>query len=90
MPYISVVDNRHIQLTKPLPQERFDPKKLPPITKWREELSAKTAERAVLNREYAALKDETRKEERIRRGVGEILRSEARGQEVTRGRGVSL
>jgi hypothetical protein len=69
-------------------QMRFDPKKLPPITKWREELSAKTEERAALNREYTALKDETRKVEQIRRSIGEILRSEAREREVTRGRGV--
>jgi hypothetical protein len=68
-------------------QERFDLKKLPPITKWREELSAKTEERAALNREYLALKDETRKVERIQLGVEEILRSDARGQETARGRG---
>ena len=70
-------------------QERFDPKKLPPMTKWREELSAKTAERAALNRDYLALKDETRKVERIRRGVGEIMRSEAPGRVTTRARGVA-
>jgi hypothetical protein len=71
-------------------QERFDPKKLPPMTKWREELSAKTEERAALNREHTTLKDETRKVEQIQRGVGEILRSETRGQETVKGRGVSL
>jgi hypothetical protein len=71
-------------------QERFDPKKLPPITKWREELSAKTTERAALNREYLALKDETRKVEQIRRSVGEIMRSEAWGRETVRGRGVGM
>ncbi len=40
-------------------QGRFDPKKLPPITKWREELAAKTAKRDVLYRENDALKNET-------------------------------
>jgi len=42
-------------------QERFDPNKLPPITKWREELVAKTAEKDALYTEYYALKDEPRK-----------------------------
>ena len=45
-------------------QERFDPKKFPPITKWREELSIKTAESAALYREYKTLRDETVKLEK--------------------------
>jgi len=33
-------------------QDRFDPKKLPPITKWQNELSDKTPEKDTLYREY--------------------------------------
>ena len=54
-------------------QERFDPKKLPPITMWREELTAKTAEQKAMHREYQVLKSETQKVEQIRRSVAEIM-----------------
>jgi len=57
-------------------QERFDPKKLPPIAMWREELSAKTAEREAMYREYQKLKRETQKVEQIRRNVTEIVGNE--------------
>jgi len=54
-------------------QEKFDPKKLPPIKAWKQELGGKMSEKAVLDREYTALKEETQKVEQIRRSVGEIL-----------------
>jgi hypothetical protein len=57
-------------------QGRFDPKKLPPITMWRQELGTKTSEKNVLNREYTLLKEETAKVEKIKRSVTEILHSE--------------
>ena len=48
----------------------------PPITKWREELTAKTAESVSLYREYKTLKDETAKVEKIKRSVIDILHSD--------------
>ena len=44
------------------------------------------SEKAVLDREYAALKDETQKVEQIRRSVAEIMRSDARERTVTKKR----
>ena len=57
-------------------QKRFDPNKLPPITKWKKELSEKNIARTKLSGEYNTLRDETKKIERIQRSVKEILRSE--------------
>jgi hypothetical protein len=57
-------------------QERFDPKKLPPITMWREELATKTAEKKTQYQEYLKLKDETYKVEKIRASVKEIMQAE--------------
>jgi hypothetical protein len=57
-------------------QDRFDPKKLPPISKWQNELSDKTAEKDALYREYYALKDETHNVEKIRASVKAILHSD--------------
>jgi hypothetical protein len=56
-------------------QGRFDPKKLPPITKWQDERTAKTAEKQKLNGEYHALKDEIREVEIIRKYAEEIQRA---------------
>ena len=61
-------------------QKRFDPKKLPPITMWREELAAKTADKDALYQEYYALKDETAKVENIRKSVEKIIQGEQRLQ----------
>ena len=58
-------------------QDRFDPKKLPPITMWRDELTAKTAEQKAMYREYQSLKSETQKVEQIRRSVTEIMQIKA-------------
>ena len=57
-------------------QKHFDPNKLPPATKWKKELSEKTAARSVLSGEYNTLREETKKIERIQRSVKDILRSE--------------
>ena len=65
-------------------QDRFDPKKLPPITMWRDELTAKTAEQKAMYREYQMLKSETQKVEQIRRSVAEIVRSDSRERAGTR------
>jgi predicted nuclease with TOPRIM domain len=63
-------------------QKRYDPKKLPPIKKWRDELVAKTAERNLLYREYDVLKNETAKVEKIRYSVKEILKAETPEQSL--------
>jgi hypothetical protein len=55
-------------------QARFDPKKLPPITKWKEERAAKTAEMGRLQQEYLTLKDEIREVEIIRKAAEDIAR----------------
>jgi hypothetical protein len=65
-------------------QGRFDPKKLPPITKWREELTTKTAEKEKLYQEYSILKEETAKVEKIKRSIAEILHSETPEQTTER------
>ena len=72
-------------------QERFDTKKsLPPITKWREELTAKTAESAALYQEYKMLRDETAKVKKIRRSVMEILHTETPERTRQKSGGVEL
>jgi len=58
-------------------QERFDPKKLPPITAWKQELGGKISEKAVLDCEYTTLKEEPQKVEQIRRNAAEVMRSDA-------------
>jgi hypothetical protein len=55
-------------------QERFDPKKLPPITKWKKERDAKTAEKKVLEQDYKRLKDKIREVEIIRKAAEQIAR----------------
>ena len=81
-PQLAMFDNAEKYLRDVL-QARFDPKKLPPITKWREELAAKTAEKDALYREYVALKDGTAKVERIKRSVAEIIKGETEAPKRT-------
>jgi hypothetical protein len=56
-------------------QSRYDPKKLPPITKWQEERETLRKKKGVLNTEYAALKDEIREVEIIRKCAEEVQRT---------------
>jgi len=88
-PQLAMFENAEKYLRDVL-QSRFDPKKLPPVTKWREELTAKTAEREGLYREYRSLKDETAKVEKIRRSVHEIVDVETRRAQPTRARGMDI
>jgi hypothetical protein len=53
-------------------QVRFDPKKLPPITKWKEERAAKTGEMGRLQQEYLKLKDEIREVEIVHKAAERI------------------
>jgi len=57
-------------------QERFDDKKLPPITKWQAEREKLTAVKERLDGEYTKLWHETRAVEKIMRNVDDILREE--------------
>ena len=57
-------------------QDRYDSKKLPPITKWQEELATKTAYRDSLYQDYYTLKNENAIVEKIKRSVTEIMASE--------------
>jgi len=89
-PQIAMYDTAEKYLHDVL-QNRFDPKKsLPPITKWREELIAKTAESATLYREYKTLRDETAKVEKIKLSVSEILHSEEPKRTPQKSRGMEL
>jgi hypothetical protein len=57
-------------------RERFDVKKLPPITKWKEERAAKTAERKSLHADYCRLRDEVKNVEAIKRSVEQLTRAD--------------
>jgi hypothetical protein len=71
-------------------QDRYDPKKLPPITMGQEQREAKIAERAALTLEYNKLKTETQKVEQIRRSVADILHSDEPKPTRTKSRGMEL
>ena len=71
-------------------QNRFDPKKLPPISKWQNELAKKIIEKDLLYREYHTLKDEATKVEKIQRSVKEILHSDSPKQMREKSWGVDL
>jgi hypothetical protein len=57
-------------------QTHFDPKKLPPIAKWKAEIEKQSAERSGLNQQYNTLKDEVKKAEQIRKSIYIIVRQE--------------
>ena len=69
-------------------QDRFDPKKSPPITKWKAEHDKLTLERRKLNQQYVSLKDEVKEVEQIRKRVYDIMRQEARRDEPQRTKGM--
>ena len=64
------------QYMKDIMQERFDPAKLPPITKWKAERDKLNADKQQLNGEYVSLKKDTTEVEKIRRNVYDIMREE--------------
>ena len=69
---------------KDVMQERFDPKKLPPIRKWESERDKLKAERQQLSHRYSTLKDEVKEVEQIRRNVQNVLREESHREQHTR------
>ena len=73
---------------KDVMQERFDPKKLPPIRKWEAERDKLKTERQQLSHRYSALKDEVKEVEQIRRNVYSILKEERGREQPTRKQGL--
>ena len=71
-------------------QPHFDPKKLPPIAKWKAEIEKLTAERSGLNQQYNALKDEVKEAEQIRKSIYSIIRQEQREQQPHRAQDMEL
>ena len=63
---------------KEIMQKRYDPKKLPPITKWKAERETLTAERNLIYREFNSLKDEVKEVEKVKRSVCEVVREDRR------------
>jgi len=71
-------------------QERFDNKKLPPITKWQTEREKLTAEKKRLDVEYSKLWTDTAAVEKIKSNVDDILRDEQGTPQHTRKHDVGL
>lgn len=65
-------------------QDHFDPKKLPPISKWEAESVKLKSERQQLSRRYLTLKEDVKEVERIQRSINNILREENGRQQPTR------
>ena len=84
---ITIYENAERYLRDVL-QNHFDPKKLPPITKWQTERESLTADLKRLNLEHKKLRDDTAKVEKIRKNVYDILRSESRETQRTRAQNV--
>ena len=59
---------------KDVMQDHFDPKKLPPISKWEAESNKLKFERQELSRWYFTLKEDVKEVERIQRSINNILR----------------
>ena len=57
-------------------QSRFDPAKLPPIAKWRDELATLVVGKNGLYQDYDRLKTETQKVEQFKRSIVNILHNE--------------
>lgn len=62
-------------------QKRFDPKKLPPIAKWKAERDRLIGEKKQLSEKYRTLKDEVKEVERIKKSIDNILREEYRREQ---------
>jgi len=86
---ITMYDNAEKYLRDVL-QKHFDPKKLPPITKWKAERDKLTAERNKLNQRYISLKDEVKEAEKIRKSVDTIMREENRRTQPKRAHDMEL
>jgi hypothetical protein len=69
-------------------QDRFDSKKLPPISTWEKELAEKTAERQGQYQRYEKIKDDTGKAEKIQRAVRDVQREDDKVQSRQMSRGI--
>ena len=65
-------------------QKHFDPTKLPPITKWREECAKLIAEKQSLNQAYQKLKADVDATSKIRSNVYDIISAERRREQPQR------
>ena len=70
-------------------QERFDDKKLPPVSKWLAEREKLTSKKKLLDADYFKLWHETAAVEKIKRSVDDILREETGTPQRTRARDVA-
>ena len=64
-------------------RERFDSKKLPPVTAWQTEREKLTAERSKLYRKYISLRNESTEADQIRRGVDDFSVRKTAGSNPT-------
>lgn len=71
-------------------RERFDSKKLPPVTAWQTERNKLTVEKSKLNREYVVLRNEVTEVDQIRRDVDDFMHSENRRTQPQRSQGMEL
>jgi len=71
-------------------QERFDIKKLPPITKWQAEREKLTAVKKRLDVEYSKLRTETAAVEKIKRNIDDILNEGTGTPQRTKKHGIEL
>ena len=71
-------------------QERFNDKKLPPVSKWQAERENLTVEKKRLDVEYSKLWHETATLETIKRSVDDILREETVTPQRTRKHDIEL
>jgi hypothetical protein len=70
--------------------EHFDPKKLPPITKWRTERDKQTVDLQQFSGEYKTLRDETAAVDKIKRNVADNLDDGTWTLKRTKTRGMEL
>ena len=82
-PKIIMYENAE-QYLKDVLQTHFDPKKLPPVSKWTAERDKLTADKKRLDAEYSKLWHETAAVEKIKRSVDDILREEQRERQPRR------
>jgi DNA repair exonuclease SbcCD ATPase subunit len=71
-------------------QKHYDPKKLPPISKWQAEIAKLTAERKRIEADYYKLRDEVKEAEQIRKSIYNTIRQEQRETQPRRAQGIDL
>ncbi|MCL2121081.1 MAG: hypothetical protein FWH28_02395 [Clostridiales bacterium] len=69
---------------------RFDPKKMPPVTKWKSEIVNLTAERKLIEADYYKLRNEVKEAEQIRKSIYSIVRAEQQRTQPHRAHNIDL